>query len=450
VNKKLILCRSVVNKERIKRENRNGIEHIVITSYTLPPNIVMNGGLYPEDEVANSFHTLDRTLAPVEHPQIDGQYLPASDPIAINEFYAGAWNENPTKLEDGRIAIDKVINVSEALKTERGKRLLDRIDELETNDKPRAIHTSVGVYIEVDVLDEPKFNASGDSYSWVAKGMVFDHDAILLDSIGAATPEKGVGIGVNSQNVDVEIVTCDRISESRKLPNNLRTNESELSFHEITMKLYDELNLIYEYTYIAEVYNDTFIYENENSLYQSNYTIDNGDIKISDTRLPVKRVVEYKQDISTIKEDNVMRDAIIAELAKMGITANAELSDAELLALYNEKLTANNDGSEDAQMLEKLTQVVNSAIEPLKTELTQVKTELSTNSDKELTQLAEVVVNSGKYAGLDLEDVKSLGAEKVRGMAANCQTAFGINSTFNNQEKDDSLNLSVNVADLPE
>ena len=50
------------------------------------------------------------------------------------------------------MALDKVINVQKALKTDKGKRLLDRIEELETNEMARPIHTSVGVFVTLKML----------------------------------------------------------------------------------------------------------------------------------------------------------------------------------------------------------------------------------------------------------------------------------------------------------
>ena len=108
-----------------------------------------------------SFETLERTLAPVEHPQdADGNFISASDPLAIHNFHAGAFNMNVEK-QNGRIHIEKFINVQEALKTERGKRLLDRVNEIETSDDPRPIHTSVGVYLIPEDTDELKTNTQG-------------------------------------------------------------------------------------------------------------------------------------------------------------------------------------------------------------------------------------------------------------------------------------------------
>jgi len=152
----MIQCATVVDRNAVQRQNIDGVEHVVITSFTLPDNIVMNGGLYPAEEIDKSFESLERTLAPVEHPtDSSGNFISANDPFAIHNFHAGAFNTNVTK-EGNRIKIDKFVNVQEALKTERGKRLLDRVTELETNEKARPIHTSVGVFLLVEETDGPQ------------------------------------------------------------------------------------------------------------------------------------------------------------------------------------------------------------------------------------------------------------------------------------------------------
>lgn len=219
--KKMVLCTSQVNKKAISRTQINGVEHIAVSSYTLPDDIVMNDVLYPSDEIEKSYLSLERTLAPVEHPTDDhGNYISAADPTAIHNFHAGAFNVNVSR-ENGRVHIEKHINVQEALKTDRGKRLLDRINELETNDNPRPIHTSVGLFMLVEELDKPMTNNHGDQYSKIGRDFVFDHDAILLDSVAAAPPEKGVGIAVNSagEKMKVERIMIDNaVKASTGLP----------------------------------------------------------------------------------------------------------------------------------------------------------------------------------------------------------------------------------------
>lgn len=46
-----VLMAYQVNASSIRRETHNGREHIVVPSYTLPSDIVMNSGLYPHDEI---------------------------------------------------------------------------------------------------------------------------------------------------------------------------------------------------------------------------------------------------------------------------------------------------------------------------------------------------------------------------------------------------------------
>lgn len=183
--------RTAVNKADIRRETRNGREVIIVPSATLPDNVVMNGGLYPADEIAKSYNSLERTPAPLGHPIINGQYLPARDVEAINAFHIGAFNEN-VRRENGRVLMDKVIDVEVAEGTERGRRVLEAIN------KGEPIHTSTGLMLE----PEPVQNKE---YKWIARNMEFDHDAILLDEPGAATPEQGVGMMVNAQGEKVEI-----------------------------------------------------------------------------------------------------------------------------------------------------------------------------------------------------------------------------------------------------
>jgi hypothetical protein len=175
-----------VNAKAIRREKLEGEDYIVVPSATLPDDVVMNGVLYPADEIAKSFMTLENTFAPFGHPDKGGTFLNANDPIAIDRFHIGAHNRN-VRREGGRVHLDKYIHVATAQNSERGKRVLDAIE------KGEPIHTSTGLYAIME-------NANGEvPYSRIARDIIFDHDAILLDEEGAATPEQGVGMLVNSK-----------------------------------------------------------------------------------------------------------------------------------------------------------------------------------------------------------------------------------------------------------
>lgn len=190
---------TLVNASKIRREKRNGRDVIVVPSATLPDGIVMNGSggriRYPAKAIADSFHTLEGTPAPLGHPAVNGRFVSASSPDGIVRGFVGAHNEN-VRQENGRVMVDKVIDVAFANQSEGGKRVLEAID------KQKPIHTSTGLLATLNTL-------SGDpDADYEVDSMVLDHDALLLDEPGAATPEQGVGVFVNSAGDKVEVINC--------------------------------------------------------------------------------------------------------------------------------------------------------------------------------------------------------------------------------------------------
>lgn len=183
-----------VNSQSIRREKYNGREHLVLPSYTLPANVVMNGGLYTQEEIDAHFQGLEGTLAPLGHPQVNGQFVSAFSPEGINAGHIGAWNRN-VKKSGNRIYLEKWVDVGRAAESEGGKELLERVAAIERGDDVPPIHTSVAAFL--DQL-EPNEEQRATGAEWVAKIHSMDHDAILLYEVGAATPEQGVGLMVNA------------------------------------------------------------------------------------------------------------------------------------------------------------------------------------------------------------------------------------------------------------
>jgi hypothetical protein len=183
--------RSLANVAAVRKEKRNGRDVVIVPSATLPDDIVMNGIKYPADEIAKSYMTLNRTPAPFGHPKVNGKFVSARDPEGINVSYVGAWNEN-VRQEGGRVLLDKVIDVAVANQSENGKAVLEAID------KGDPVHTSTGLLCELGA-------ANGDDHKHTAMNIMFDHDAILLNEDGAATPEQGVGMLVNASGETEEI-----------------------------------------------------------------------------------------------------------------------------------------------------------------------------------------------------------------------------------------------------
>jgi hypothetical protein len=173
---------------------RHGRKVKVVSAATLPDNIVMNRLMYPADEIEKSYRSLERTNAPYGHPMVNGKFISAHDPEGINIGHIGAWNEN-VRRENGRVFMDKVIDVEVANTTDRGRAVLAALDIGDP------IHTSTGLFCNVE-------EAKTDEYDGIARDIMFDHDAILLNEEGAATPDQGVGVYVNSSGSteDIEVI----------------------------------------------------------------------------------------------------------------------------------------------------------------------------------------------------------------------------------------------------
>lgn len=183
-----------VNSQAIRRETHNGRAHLVLPSYTLPANVVMNGGLYSAAEIDAHYQGLEGTLAPLGHPTVDGQFVSAFSPEGINAGHIGAWNRN-VKKSGNRIYAEKWVDTVVANQSEGGRELLDRVAAIERGEDVPPIHTSVAVFLEqMEANEEQK----AQGIEWVAKINAMDHDAILLHEVGAAQPEQGVGLMVNA------------------------------------------------------------------------------------------------------------------------------------------------------------------------------------------------------------------------------------------------------------
>lgn len=184
--------RSVMNAAAVRKIKRNGRDLVIVPSATLPDDIVMNGIKYPADEIEASFMTLNRTPAPLGHPIVNGKFVSARDPEGINVGYIGAWNEN-VRREGGRVLLDKVIDVEVANRTDGGKAVLAAINA------GGPVHTSTGLVANLEAV------ANEESHKHIARKIIFDHDAILLNEDGAATPDQGVGMLVNASGEAEEI-----------------------------------------------------------------------------------------------------------------------------------------------------------------------------------------------------------------------------------------------------
>ena len=193
----LVNISTLVANSEIRTEVVEGVHFTVLPSRTLPPNIVMNGILYDEKDVEANIGTLDGSPVTMSHPVINGRFADAYEPISQAKFgLGGAFNKVRGKADDGSWIVEKYIPTEQLQNTERGKKLAEAIKS------KRPIHTSTGLYL----TKEPEIgvNAMGQEYTARAKIVRFNHDAVLLNEVGAATPEQGVGIFVNAKGESEE------------------------------------------------------------------------------------------------------------------------------------------------------------------------------------------------------------------------------------------------------
>lgn len=214
---------SVINSaSKISTETINGKPHIVVRGVTpVVDDIVMNKKLYPAAEIEKGYRTLERNPMPLGHPKVDGKNISARDVQAVNDYHVGAWLQN-VNHSDGKVSGDMYVDQRYAEGSEKGKRLLNRLDDMLAGKDVEPIHISTGLlYSGIAANGESK----GKRYSEIATNMNFDHVAILLDEPGAGTPEEGVGIFVNSEGEESEIEAVN-LSEADQPDADIQVNES--------------------------------------------------------------------------------------------------------------------------------------------------------------------------------------------------------------------------------
>ena len=306
--------RSVVNHASVREAlDVNGRMCIVVPSKTLPDDVVMNEIRYPAAEIAKAFNTLEGTPAPMGHPIVRGQYVGVGHSEAY-PFISGAINRN-VKRVDGVVHLEKWIDKEYA--TRNHPSLIEAIN------KKQPIHTSTGLTLErIEV-------ANGAAYKYEAHNMLFDHDAILLNEVGAATPEQGVGVFVNSAGDQYEVVNSVLSDESA---DSTRAAIQAALPEDAWLDDYDETTAIY----------DT---ENGVKLAQT-YSLTDGVALLTGEPYNVKRKTVWERVVAAFKPkpvqvENKMDEELKVALATIAatVTANTASADAKFDALQAELAT---------------------------------------------------------------------------------------------------------------
>lgn len=390
--------------------------------------IVLNQRLYTGNELSKSVAGLEGKPAPAGHPKDSkGRHISASNGEALAAAWIGAYCTN-SRYEGGRALCDIVVNEAQAKAMPAGAEVLRRLDAAIDGTDVTPIAVSSGLLLrEVTANGESR----GKAYRAVATDMEFDHLAILLDETPAGTPEEGIGMFVNSAGEEgkVEVVHLDCAPEDKRFTGikgwllKLISNEADISFEQIHSGLYEALP---SGAWIREVYRAHFIWsDGKDQLWRQGYTVaEDGSLALDGQVEAVKRTVEY-QPITNSNEVDPVKEKILAALNAAGI-AVAGLDDAQLLLAYNSLVT---------KPVEEKLNTANSKVLEFETNAAKV-------ADQELTALAtELAVNST----LTVDDLKKLGAERLKEFKTNAQAAPVVVAPTGGAKESEFKGYSINA-----
>lgn len=389
---------SVINSaSNITTETINGAEHIVVKNVVpVRDGIVLNGGLYPAEENTKGYKSLEDKPMPYGHPKVDGRHVSASNVRAVNEYHIGAYTRNVRK-ENGQVLTDAVINRRFAEGSEKGRKVLQRLDDMAAGKSVEPIGISTGLLLN---RIEAKGESNGKRYTWIATNQVYDHVAILLDETPAGTPEEGIGMFVNAEGDEVQVETVN-LSDC-DTPDPKDTQDPAFK----------------------QMLNNFMAFFSANNK-------------------PVK------------EEANPMKEIITNALKAKGKEVEGK-TEAELMDAYNQMVAEDAKAKADAEEKAKKEKeeadkaakqpAANSEEMPawaklLTEQVSALNTQFTANSDKEKTEKRAAV--KAKFGMTDVA-VNALDGEPLNELFAQCQTSIGLNGSFR------QANSNQSVSEMPE
>lgn len=395
-------------------------------------NAVMNGILYPADENAKGLSSYKGKPVVLRHPvDENGNPISALSGNGLLKHYSGGVIVN-TYNHNGINYYDAEFNINMMRAQEGGEWYANKIE------KGEPIGISTGLYFSGN--NESGIAANGARYMAVARNQQGDHVAMLPDDEPPAGG-KDTFMRFNGENDDQEIaVNIDHELESmkdkrgivRKIINKL-TGKNSMGFRQLSDKIERKLREINtdddRYIWPEEVYDELFVYiDTDGIMLEQAYRIVDGEIEFIGS--PVKVTKEVKYTRIQNHEGDAMRETLIAALAAKGITVNADITDAELLAKYNEANTPD------------VSAAINQALQSVTQELASIKQTIAANADKELDALAE---KAAPLLGLEKDEAKALGANALHKVLAKNGVVVGAPNATNAQSPVDKSGSTINM-----
>lgn len=389
-----------VNSASIRRETYNGREHIIIPSYTLPANVIMNGEFYPEAEIKANYLSMEGTIAPLGHPTVDGHFVSAFSPEGLNQGFVGAWNRN-VSLKGNRVYSEKWVDVEKAMESSGGQRLMTKLTALEKGESSDPIWSSVAVFRER--TEAPK-ELQEQGAQWVVKIHTIDHDAILLDEPPAAGPDKGVGLMVNAdQAVSLKPNSGALIGESYRE----KENRIERAVKDKFVVTQDDYAWVADFTDSQLV-----IVRNGGKAEVFGYTNEGGKILIDDSGSPVVR-----QESWVVMAANKFK-SLFSKPQVSPATNNSKEGDMPLTQEEKNSLVGDITQALAANFAEQL-KPINEKVDALQVNHQKLEESLTANQRAEETEMRkEVAAKYGEVVANSLQGQALIDMHKQLGEAA--------------------------------
>lgn len=247
----------------VRREYLNGREYLVAPVSMIVPG-VLNGshgpGLYTQEENAKSASLWNGAPITNGHPSdSQGNPISARDPSIVELGKVHNTSSN------GKLTAEAWFDV---LNTRRvNSRILDRLHD------GQPIELSTGLGLDKEQI-AGEFN--GKAYQFIARNYRPDHLAILTEDKGACSLEDGCGVLVNTYHGSHDQLR----GELMKMLQNNFTQDQPMA-------------------YIEEVFDNFFVYSQNNELYQQKYSSSNG-LKMTGNPKKVRRKVEFEEMTSNV------------------------------------------------------------------------------------------------------------------------------------------------------
>ena len=394
-----------VNSDRITDDG----ETITIRSTTpVVDDVVMNGGLYPADEIAKSYASLEGTPAPLDHPvDADGNFISASNGDGLQKFYVGAINKN-VSYKNGVVESDVVVNKAQALAHPRGQEFIDRLQGKDP------IHISTGLMLQ---KEQAVGNSKGKDYQWIARNLSFDHVAILLQSSGAATPEQGVGMWTNAEKTQFVV------------NHNIAANEDK-SNQQVDEMIHKALSASLGadcWAWPEQTFGDYFVYSYKDNMYKQGYEITGDEVVFVGEKTKVKKTVTYHATNMAKKLLTILANSVPTGYNNPQAQNVPNFKSHEVLEMNEEEvkaLVAETVANMEGKMKDKLNPL-EKELADAKAEIAELKKGVTANAEAEKTKL---VADVAEKLGMEVNMLKGMEVDGLKALLAKGKTIAQVNS----------------------